>query len=181
MHGYEFITWYIRIRTKRKVKIDWKYFATTAGYRSLKAAYIKDVQAIATEKYPMRKKEEFLKKFNWIINRAKHHAYVKGISIWNILDFWEANRDYWWLSYYGNHGNQIRLHSNILMPMSVKGICKHYKKLWHSDPARAKVHVMEAIQEQQKKVSTKVKPRWSNCRKKHAAMYKKVACKKRGP
>ena len=37
-----------------KVMINWKHLATTTGYRSLKATYIRDVQESAKQKHPMR-------------------------------------------------------------------------------------------------------------------------------
>ena len=71
--------------TDKQLKIDWKHLATTPGYKSLKAAYIKDVEK--SERYrhkhgcaPMRDKAEFLEHFNWVIlykmallHIIKHH------------------------------------------------------------------------------------------------------------
>lgn len=82
------------------MNINWKQLATTPGYKSLKAAYIKDVQDIQRHKYPMRKKEELLAKFNWVIGRAMYYAHRNGRPIGNILWSWESDRNYWWLNYY---------------------------------------------------------------------------------
>jgi hypothetical protein len=87
------------------MKIDWKHVATTPGYKSLKAAYIRDVQEAETYRNrfgrrPMREKEEFLHKFIWVIARAKHYAYKYERPIESILDHWEEKRTYWWLNFY---------------------------------------------------------------------------------
>jgi hypothetical protein len=87
------------------MKINWKHLATTPGYKSLKAAYIKDVQH--AERYrsrfgrkPMREKEEFLQKFKWVIGRATHYAHRTNRSVEDVLWSWESDRDHWWLNYY---------------------------------------------------------------------------------
>lgn len=87
------------------MKINWKKVAASPGYKSLKAAYIKDVQEF--QQYegrfgqkPMRDKEDFLRKFKWVIGRAMHYAYATESSIEFILNHWEEKRNYWWLNYY---------------------------------------------------------------------------------
>jgi hypothetical protein len=85
--------------------INWKHVATTPGYKSLKAAYIKDVQEaewyrIKFKQKPMREKAEFLKKFKWVIGRAMHYAHTYNRPIEDILWSWESDRKGWWLNYY---------------------------------------------------------------------------------
>jgi hypothetical protein len=86
------------------MKINWKEVSKSPGYKSLKAAYIKDV--IEAEEYrakhgsSSRGKAEFLKRFNWVISRAKHYSHVQGIPLSQVLNKWEAGRDYWWFNYY---------------------------------------------------------------------------------
>jgi len=85
------------------MKIDWKHLATTPGYRSLKAAYIRDVQKATRSARPMRDKQEFQKKFHWIIGRAQHYAYQNGVSLEFILNNWEIKRqNNWWLGHYND-------------------------------------------------------------------------------
>lgn len=114
------------------MKIDWKHLATTPGYQSLKAAYIKDVQdAEATRRRghrPMRDKNIFLTLFNWVINRAKHHAYHRGVEIHVILDEWEKSRNgSWWLNHYGDYANrQGKLHNSP--SIKLMKIETYYKK-----------------------------------------------------
>ena len=85
------------------MNINWKHLATTPGYVSLKAAYIRDVKKATESKYQsMRNKAEFLRLFNWVICRAKYYAHRENVTLEIILNRWEADRDYWWLNYYQN-------------------------------------------------------------------------------
>jgi len=97
------------------MRIDWKYLATTDGYKSLKAAYVRDVQKSAKFKRPMRDKVEFLTQFRWVIGRAKHYAHHTGRSMESILNEWEENRAYWWLNYYQDC-RQPKFHSGARLP-----------------------------------------------------------------
>jgi len=51
-------------------------------------------------------------KFNWIIERAKHYAEKLNMSIVEVLDSWEKNRDYWYMNYYQD-ANQPLLSENV--------------------------------------------------------------------
>jgi len=93
------------------MKIDWKYLASTPGYISLKAAYIRDVKESTEHPRPMRNKAEFLHHFIWVIGRAKHYSHHLKIPIEDILNKWEACRDYWWLNYYQN-SRQPKFHTH---------------------------------------------------------------------
>ena len=141
-------------------KINWKYLATTPGYKSLKTAYIHDLQ----KGWPNKK--ELYKKFRWVIDRAKHHAYYKGISISTILNFWENNRDYWWLTFYQD-SNQPKIHSNSKKNSGIKGIRKYYKATHWNTPQERKHRMCKLIQEKQQKESTKQKKRWTPYQREH--------------
>ena len=141
--------------------IDWKHLATTDGYRSLKAAYIHDVQEASRQKRPIRGKSEFLRKFQWVISRAKHYAHHTGRPIEVILNEWEEKRSYWWLNYY-QEGGQPKFHSNSKKPMGIKGIAKHYKTTYSHNPERAAKRMREFVNRDNKK---KTKPRWDMLRK----------------
>jgi hypothetical protein len=121
------------------MKIDWKYLAATPGYKSLKAAYIEDVKKASKQSRPMRCKDDFLSKFQWVINRAKHYAYHTGRSVESILNEWEDTRNYWWLNYYQN-SHQPKFHSGSVKALGTNGL-----------PERQKL---------------KPKARWSSARKK---------------
>lgn len=112
-------------------KIDWKKVAASPGYRSLKAAYQRELDKIDKERQrghrPMRDKAEFLARFNWIICRAKHYSHRLNKPIEDVLNEWENRRSGWWFGYYGN--NIARIHSNSLKPMGINGTrkaCKNY-------------------------------------------------------
>lgn len=126
------------------MKIDWKEVSKSEGYRSLKAAYIKDVQNSKKQKYPMRDKEEFLKHFNWVINRAKHYAVKKNISIIVVLNEWESKRKYWWLNYYKNC-NQPKIHTNKLKHKGVRYFLKYFKEQYKHDHKRRRLRMKELI------------------------------------
>jgi hypothetical protein len=44
-------------------------------------------------------------KFKWVIDRARHYAEKTGIPWEDILNSWEADRNYWYMNYYQD-GNQ---------------------------------------------------------------------------
>lgn len=142
--------------------INWKHLATTPGYMSLKAVYIHDVQGAARQRNPMRQKEEFLRKFQWVINRAKHYAHCTGKSIEIILNEWEEKRDYWWLNYYQD-GRQPKFHSSSMRPLGIRGTRKYYKTAYSHDPERGSTRIREFIAKVKPK---KTKPRWNAVRKK---------------
>lgn len=77
------------------MKIDWKKLAKTEGYKSLKAAYIKSVKREGS-------KGRFLRKFYWVVNRAKNYSHSTKIPVDVVLTEWEKNRSYGWLNYYSN-------------------------------------------------------------------------------
>ena len=136
--------------------IDWKHLATTTGYKSLKEAYISDVQ----NKH--RSKKESLRKFQWVINRAKHYAHHTGKSMEAILNEWEAKRDYWWLNYYQS-GRQPKFHSDSTKTMGLRGMIKYCKNSYRHDHARRRLRIIELKRTLREK---KTKPRWGMRRKK---------------
>ena len=84
------------------VVIDWKTVSKSPGYKSLKAAYIKDVLNATRQSHPMRSKEIFLTMFHKAIRLAQHHAHVNETSVENVLQEWELRRTSWWFSFYSN-------------------------------------------------------------------------------
>lgn len=85
------------------MKIDWKKLAQSPGYKSLKAAYIRDVHEAGQQPRPMRKKAEFLKLFRRVIGMSQHYAIRTGKPIEQVLNEWEEKRDHWWLNFYSDH------------------------------------------------------------------------------
>lgn len=148
--------------------INWKHLATTPGYKSLKAAYIRDVKDAADDvargRRPMRDKAVFLRHFNWVINRAKHYAHRTGKSIEDILNEWEEKRTDWWLNCYQNC-RQPKFHSNSKKPAGVNGTRKYYKKSPFYTAQNVKNQVSKFIQAEHMNNCSKKKKRWSMARK----------------
>ena len=157
------------------MKIDWKYVANTKGYKSLKAAYIQDVQKAREHERKfgraMRDKAEFLKLFNWVIARATHYAHHENSTIDVVLDRWESKRTCWWLGFYGESKYQPKYTSGSLCPKGINGIRQYYKNDgFRRCPINRKARVFSYIMLEQKNSSTKSPKRWTAKRK---ADYKK--------
>jgi len=43
---------------------------------------------------------DYRAKFNWVIKRVKHYAEKTGVDAAALLDAWEDQRTYWYMSYY---------------------------------------------------------------------------------
>jgi len=85
------------------MKIDWKHLATTDGYKSLKAAYVKSV---LRERKLNRSTDDLHKTFNKAISRAKQHAHFLGNSleeVLNVLEIKRAERKHNWDSFYSDY------------------------------------------------------------------------------
>ena len=88
------------------MKIDWKEVARSEGYKALKKQFIRDRQQAG--KYPnrCRSKEEHLRLFRKIIDRAKSNAIRTNRTIIEVLDDWSIRGgQYWW---YNSYTEQIR-------------------------------------------------------------------------
>lgn len=147
------------------MKINWKEVCKSPGYKSLKAAYISDVQdaakTISKGRKPMRNKQEFLQHFKWVIGRAEHYALHWGCALEAILDKWERNRTYWWLNYY-QEGRQPKFHKHNRYRQSLRGMRNYYKKSRMYNKATRKRLMCREIKSRQDKASTKSPARWSN-------------------
>lgn len=129
------------------MKVNWKYFAQTSGYKSLKAAVNRDKMQNPNDK---ARYEQF---FREIINHICYVASQLNKPPWEILDELESIRDYWYpnfyqsgryLSHYGVRVNKQRLH-----PSTVRGAIRAYKYgkgLWsrrYHDRRRQKAVIMD--------------------------------------
>lgn len=87
------------------MKVDWKKLAQSPGYKSLKAAYIRDVRGADRHENPVRDrtKQTSLRLFQRVIRMAQHYAIRTNVDIDLILNEWEEGRDYWWRNYYSEH------------------------------------------------------------------------------
>ena len=63
------------------------------GYQKLLAA----VEADETKSSGFH---DYRAKLRWIVDRAQHYAEETGLSAADILDAWEAHRNYWYMNYY---------------------------------------------------------------------------------
>lgn len=89
------------------MKINWKVVSKSKGYKSLKAAYVYDVQKSvhrARKGWSDRSKEEFRYHFKRAIGLAMHYAHKWNLPLEVVLDHWESKRDYWWLNFYQKSG-----------------------------------------------------------------------------
>lgn len=76
-------------------KIIHKELLGCAGYCQL----LTDVRS-DEQKDPNFVDHDYYSKLNWTIERARHYAERVGVSVERILDGWEAERNYWYMSYY---------------------------------------------------------------------------------
>jgi len=151
------------------MNINWKHLATTPGYKSLKAAYVRDV----SKKDSLRSKKELYAHFQWVINRAKHTSYAMGTPIEEVLNGWEAKRDYSWFNYY-QASNQRKVHSNSLRSIGINGYRKYQKKVcWSGSKTLIKHSVNRFIQAKQKDTSKKTKKRWTMAEKQSYRHYRR--------
>ena len=154
--------------------IDWKVVCQSLGYKSLKAAYTKDVQdAEATRRRghrPMRDKAKFKKHFDWVISRAKHYAARHRVTLDVILNQWEAGRDYWWLNYYQDcrQPKAYSWRTRRLYP-ATNGIRKLAKESWGGSSSKFSKHSVcrEIMREDRLRVEAERtrKGRWCKARK----------------
>lgn len=129
------------------MKVDWKYFAQTAGYKSLKAAVNNDKMQHPSDK---ARYEQF---FREIINKVCHCAEVSGIEPWAILNDLESKRTYWYPNYYSrdiySHFTDKPLYKRRLYPTTERGTIRAYKhgkgpwtRRWH-DRRKQKAALMD--------------------------------------
>ena len=96
---------------KNCMNINWKEVSKSKGYRSLKKAYVRDVQKSvhsSRKGWHVRSKEEFRRYFKRAIGLAMHFSHEWQIPIETVLDYWESKRDYCWLNFY-QKGNLMSL------------------------------------------------------------------------
>jgi len=89
---------------EQETNLDWKKISASKGYKSLKKAYIKDVQdrqwSIRRNLCPGRTKEDFRDTFKKSIGLVMKYAVKWDIPFIEVLDHWESERKSWWYGYY---------------------------------------------------------------------------------
>ena len=154
------------------MNVDWKYFSQTTGYKSLKDAYMRDARKAGTETRPMRNKDEFYKKFQWVINRCIHYSQALNKTPWEVLDAWESKRDYWWMNFYQDSNQpKIRKESISKKPRNVRGIKKYYKRGhgWSESNNLINNRISDFLKRERTR-----KARWSVDRKKRQSIKKNL-------
>lgn len=163
------------------MQINWKDVAASPGYKSLKAAMIKDIQEASRDiqrgRRPMRGKAEFYKHFRWVIARAINYANFYCLPVQFFLNEWEIKRTYqWWFGYY-QECNQPKCHTQT-MYVKPQNIRTYYKKdKWMKrDPIHASKSYFKALVREQKIKSKRQgkKQRWTVEAKKRQARYKSL-------
>ena len=122
-------------------KVDFKRLAESEGYQRLKKTAICDCvegrgcfNTMGCNKQPIGYEKgdcfhRYCDKFKWVIDRAKHYAYVTGLDIVEILDTWEKARTYSWLNYY-QECNQPKLnkHKRVLIYDTLEDALEEFGK-----------------------------------------------------
>lgn len=154
------------------MKIDWKHVSKTPGYISLKKAVVE----AHTCGRSFTKKAGHYKTFNWIISRAKHYAYHLNKTLEEVLNEWEAKRNYSYENYYQQSKFPKLNPSPLVRPLSPKN---YYKtNSWYRDPVKRKAANFASIVRKQKHKSKRQgrTARWTTemkVRYKRAAQYRK--------
>ena len=121
-------------------KINWKKVGQSEGYQKLKKTVLREIHE-RYRNSPNGKKDkkcttlyltgckpgtteyrdghcyrincsyDYCSKFKWIIDRAKHYSHKTGVPLEQILDIWEADRDYSFENYY-QESKQPRIDSD---------------------------------------------------------------------
>lgn len=57
---------------------------------------------------------KYCDKYKWVIERAKHYAEKTGKTYEEIIDIWEANRNYWYMNYYQDSKQPLLEGDNVI-------------------------------------------------------------------
>lgn len=145
---------------------DWKAISQSPGYKSLKAAYMQDIQK------KRRNKQECRHLFRRVIGLAKNHSVRTGKSVEDILTAWEAERDYWWVNFYSAFRRQ-KLPSGKPSNVHNMSVATYLKTL--PPEARRKTRERDKAYEVKRRREAAGKPaRWTAGRKALAAKYRNL-------
>lgn len=86
------------------MNVDWKLVCQSSGYKSLKAAYVRDAtdarKRIKQHGGTMRAPAKLYDAFQKALLGVYRISQRKGISFIDALNMAEKKRDYWWLNFY---------------------------------------------------------------------------------
>lgn len=157
------------------MKINWKQLAQSPGYKSLKAALIKDIGGNGRNP-SWRSKKELYKHFYWIIGRAKHYAHHIGLPVEEILRQWESDRKGGWFGYYQDRKPFNKFGTGKprnVKPMSIR--TSYRTSPWFNK--REQRQRIKSAKESEAKLARKKagkKRRWSMAAKKREARYREI-------
>ena len=162
------------------MKIDWKVVARSKGYKSLKAAMIRDIQSASKEiqrgHRPMRDKAEFHKHFNWVIARAVHYAHHTKTTLDVVLNNWEAQRSMcWWYGYYqDSQMRKLNRKNPHVAPMKMSTYYKCNRRYGPRSKDKREATFREIMRVQKRNSLRKdKKARWSKREKDYQRKYGK--------
>lgn len=131
------------------MQVDWKIVCQCAGYKSLKAAVVKDLTAArkAIKKYGRHYEslKEINREFQKALSLVYRYSVASGISFEDALGKAEADRTYSWRSYYQTCHVEKALGFKIernIKQMGARGTKKWLKKMGAS-PERIKQRMLE--------------------------------------
>lgn len=127
------------------MKINWKEVSKSSGYRSLKAAYIKQVE-YSRGWGRGRDKKEMYALFCKIIARATHYAHHQNRPIEDVLEEWQSECEYGFSNHYRNNLKPLLTKpKGKSQEMGLRGHIKYYKTSRRFDPATRKRCVGDLI------------------------------------
>jgi len=168
------------------MKLDWKRISKSTGYKSMKKEVVDYTNK--AKRLNWGRDDEYQKKFEFIINRAKHYT-VKTIVLYTndrmvnttafikILDEWEEKRTYCFINYYSSY-RQPKLFKEKFKPNGLKGTIKRYQKekRWTAD--EISIQIQYRISVMRKENATKKPIRWLQWQKDSAKRMREYEAKK---
>ena len=126
------------------MQINYKTLSKSPGYKSLKAAVLRDVKPGRTCfnlhgcSTKLQCSGDPCFKFRWILDRVAHYSHKTGISPEIILNAWEEDRTYWYQNYYQD-SNQPKLDDSVLVIHDPLEFKKKYHHGGYICPACGKI------------------------------------------
>lgn len=160
------------------MKVDWKQVASSPGYKSLKAALIRDIGG-NRRNMSGRSKKEMYTRFKWIIARAQHYAHVQNRPLSGVLNEWEDKRSSWWFGHY-SESSYPKLGTGKPRNVKHQSMRNYYK----TDPWLRRKSPEERFKQIRNTKTREAKfnrehrlgkkPRWSPDRKRVNATYRRI-------
>lgn len=144
------------------MNIDWKEACLCSGYKSLKAAYVRDAaearKRIKHSNYPMRSPQDLYKHFQETLANVYWVARQINKPFIEVINECEKNRDYWWINFYNSKDSLLRVMGASIKrstkPLGIKGVRKYWRKscLTKASQKRRMLHYLMQEQKEQKRL-----------------------------